>query len=282
MTTFLFPGQGSQKVGMGAQLFERYPRLVQQADQVLGYSIKNLCLKDPLQQLNQTQYTQPALYTVNALSYLNKKQQPAFAVGHSLGEYNALFAAGVFDFVTGLQLVKYRGELMQQATGGAMAAVIGLAERPLRALMSAGGFTTIDLANVNEANQVVISGPQQEIAKVMPYLEEHGAKLVIPLKVSGAFHSRYMQPFQDKFHQFLNHFTFQAPRLTVLANINAQAYTTHIIVDNLVQQITHPVRWFDTLQALIAQGETDFHEVGSGTVLTGMVNRLRPADKVAS
>src|SRR6516162_2607290 len=129
MTAFLFPGQGSQRKGMGSTLFEEFQEVTARADEILGYSIKELCLHDPHQQLGQTQFTQPALYVVNALSYLKKMKDgskvPTYLAGHSLGEYNALFAAGVFDFETGLRLVKKRGELMSQATGGGMAAVIG-------------------------------------------------------------------------------------------------------------------------------------------------------------
>lgn len=282
MTTFLFPGQGSQTVGMGKELFDRYDELVQQADQVLGYSIKALCLEDTQRRLMQTQYTQPALYTVNALSYLTKQQKPSFCAGHSLGEYNALFAAKVFDFITGLQLVKYRGELMQQAQNGGMAAVIGLTEQQLQLVLSAEGFETIDIANINEMNQIVISGPQKDIELIQPYLNKAGAKLVIPLKVSGAFHSRYMQVIQDSFNRFLTQFTFQTPCIEVIANINARPYTSENIVDNLTQQLTHPVRWLDSILYLIARKERDFQEIGPGTVLTNIVQRILMTEKAST
>src|SRR5205823_13876450 len=126
MLAYIFPGQGSQTRGMGGNLFDDFPELTAQADAILGYSIKKLCLEDPNQELNQTQFTQPALFVVNALTFLKKNQKPDYVAGHSLGEYNALFAAEVFDFATGLNLVKKRGELMSEAKNGGMAAVIGL------------------------------------------------------------------------------------------------------------------------------------------------------------
>jgi trans-AT polyketide synthase, acyltransferase and oxidoreductase domains len=153
MTTYIFPGQGSQVKGMGADLFSAYPSHIQQADNILGYSIARLCLEDPDNQLNNTNYTQPALYIVNALSYLKKIQEdqttPNYVAGHSLGEYSALFAAGVFDFETGLKLVQKRGELMHQATGGGMAAVIGLQNDAVDNVIKQNALSTISIANVN-------------------------------------------------------------------------------------------------------------------------------------
>ncbi len=277
MSVFLFPGQGSQHIGMGAELFDLHPDIVQQADDVLGYSIKDLCLNDPHQHLNQTQYTQPALYTVNALMYRHQQQRPAFTAGHSLGEYNALLAAGVFDFATGLQLVKRRGELMQHATGGGMAAVIGLTEAALQTAIINEGFSSIDIANLNAPNQIVISGPNADIENISPRLEKHGAMMVIPLKVSGAFHSRYMQPAQEQFTHYLNQFTFQAPQIPVIANVSAQPYTTNNIVNNLAQQLTQSVRWSESILYLVNQDEHQFEEVGPGKVLTGMLRHILAA-----
>jgi len=274
MGVYLFPGQGSQQVGMGGELFDRYPQLIQQADDILGYSIKELCLHDPNQQLNQTQYTQPALYTINALMYLDKQQQPNFVVGHSLGEYNALFAANVFDFATGLQLVKCRGELMQQATGGGMVAVIGLSLEKLQKAIIEEGFSTIDIASLNASNQIVISGTKKDIEQITPLLKNHGAMMVVPLKVGGAFHSRYMQPTQKQFIQFLSQHTFQAPQIPVIANVTARPYISDDIVNYLVQQLTHSVYWSDSILYLFSQGETNFEEVGPGNVLTGLMRHI--------
>lgn len=161
MISYLFPGQGAQKVGMGGDLFNEFEDITRLADEVLGYSIRELCLFDNYGMLNQTLYTQPALFTVNALMYLKKIKEtgiyPDYLAGHSLGEYNALLAAGVFDFKQGLQMVKKRAELMSKVSGGAMAAVIGLGQEGLTEALKKSGYLGIDIANYNSTNQIVIS-----------------------------------------------------------------------------------------------------------------------------
>ncbi len=169
MATFIFPGQGSQVKGMGGNLFNEFRELTAQADDILGYSIKELCMEDPNSTLGQTQYTQPALFVVSALSYLKRIKEtgrkPDFVAGHSLGEYNALFAAGAFDFETGLKLVKKRGELMSLATGGSMAVVLGITEENIVEVLEQNGLYSIDIANVNSPYQVAISGLKEDIDK---------------------------------------------------------------------------------------------------------------------
>jgi malonyl CoA-acyl carrier protein transacylase len=275
MTTYLFPGQGSQSKGMGDDLFTQFPELTTKADILLGYSIQTLCLEDPLQQLDQTQYTQPALYVVNALSYLKNEQKPHYVAGHSLGEYNALFASGVFDFETGLKLVKKRGELMSQATGGAMTAIIGLKDHEIQAILKNANIPSVVIANYNSHSQTVISGPKLDVEKLNPLFEQAGAKMVIPLKVSGAFHSPSMQTAQQEFAEFLSQFTFHAPQIPVIANVTATPYPASGIADYLAKQITHPVRWTETIEYLLAQGETEFEEIGPGKVLAGLVKRIK-------
>ena len=165
MTTYVFPGQGSQARGMGKDLFSAFPNEINAANQILGYPIDKLCLEDSQDQLNKTNYTQPALYVVNALSFLKKMQEtgtkPDYVAGHSLGEYNALFAAGVFDFETGLRLVQKRGELMSQANGGGMAATVGLKHDNIETLLQKGNLETVSIANYNSYTQIVISGPKE-------------------------------------------------------------------------------------------------------------------------
>ncbi len=209
MRAYLFPGQGSQHLGMGEGLFDKYPELTAQADRILGYSIKELCLEDPNGVLGNTKYTQPALYVVNTLHYLemvNDQGPPDIVAGHSLGEYTALYAAGVFDFETGLRLVRHRGELMSEATGGGMAAVIGLSEDKLRQTLMDHGLQQVDIANYNHVTQIVISGPQAQIEQAQQACEKAGARIVIPLKVSGAFHSSMMMAASERFAAFWRNF----------------------------------------------------------------------------
>jgi malonyl CoA-acyl carrier protein transacylase len=279
MTAYLFPGQGSQKIGMGKELFTQFPQLVQQADHLLGYSLANLCLNDPHGQINQTAYTQPALYVVNALSYLNKvhddaNNQPDYFLGHSLGEYNALWAAGVFDFETGLRLVQKRGALMQQACGGSMAAVIGLSSSQVAAVLDKNNLGLLSIANYNSYLQQVISGTQTALADAKAHCLAAGAKVYLPLAVTGAFHSVLMEPARLEFDQFLDQFTFSEPKVPVIANLNALPYPAENIGKTLALQIDHPVQWLQSIRYLLLRSESDFEEIGPGKVLTNLVSRI--------
>ncbi len=272
---FMFPGQGSQGPGMGEGLFDSYPELVEQTDAILGYSIKTLCLEDPDELLGQTQYTQPALYTVNALSFLQQRKNepekvPAFFLGHSLGEYNALFAAGVFDFETGLRLVKERGALMAEARGGGMAAIIGMDAEQVAAVLEKEGLNTIDVANINSPQQTVISGLAEEVGNVQEIFQAAGARLCIPLKVSGAFHSRYMQDAKTRFAELLAQTPFNAPGTPVISNVTARPYETEDIPRLLAEQLVSPVRWSEAINYAGSQGVTEFQEIGPGHVLQRM------------
>ncbi len=275
---YVFPGQGSQSVGMGEDLFDQYPEFVNQADEVLGCSIKSLCMEDPDKKLNQTDYTQPALYIVNALTYLSKTEQtslrPDFAAGHSLGEYNALFAAGVFDFVTGLKIVQKRGQIMVKATGGGMAAIIGMQPEKIKQILADAGFDTIDIANYNSPKQTVISGQKEDIDAVKTVFKDAGVKLFVPLKVSGAFHSRYMQEAQNEFAVFLNQFKVKPLEIPVISNFTAMPYQNDETLNNMIQQISNPVRWLESIQYLKQQPEPDFKEIGPGNVLTKLIGKI--------
>ena len=279
MSTYMFPGQGSQKIGMGETLFPHFPELLKQAEDILGYSLTRLCLEDPLQQLHQTQYTQPALYVVNALSYLEKihvtREKPDYLIGHSLGEYNALYAAGVFNFTTGLQLVKKRGELMSQATDGAMAAIVGLKTEMVKALLAEHHLSHVTIANDNSYTQAVISGVKNDVEHAVALFKQAGAIMAVLLKTSGAFHSPLMKSAQEQFAHFACDYSFAAPMIPVFANTTAEPYRPHEIPQKLIEQISHPVRWTETIAYLLAQGETEFEEIGPGKVLTGMVKRIK-------
>lgn len=289
MKTILFPGQGSQAKGMGKLLFDKYKDLTAQADSLLGYSIKDLCLNDPRRELNQTRFTQPALYVLNALSYLDRIEQcgkPDFLAGHSLGELNALLAADCFDFETGLKLVQKRGELMSQAAEGAMAAILNSSEQEIRAILADNHLDQIDIANFNAPSQIVISGSKAQIATAQDYFQQGNAKY-IPLNTSGAFHSRLMAPTREQFESFLKLFDFRPPKIAVISNVTARPYEGADVVANLSRQITGSVRWTETIQYLLspdllspAAGERsvapmEFIEVGHGDVLTKLVHKIR-------
>jgi trans-AT polyketide synthase/acyltransferase/oxidoreductase domain-containing protein len=265
---------------MGGDLFAEYPEQTAVADAVLGTSIRNLCVEDPGGLLTRTDFTQPALFVVSALMHLKRTASgtsPDFVAGHSVGEFAALFAAGVFDFETGLRLTRKRGELMSQARGGGMAAVIGMSEEQVRATLSDAGRGTIDIANLNSPQQTVISGLADDVLAVREAFESAGAKMFVPLPVSGAFHSRYMRPSQAEFESFLSGFTLAPPRIPVISNVTAQPHRAGEIGQNLVAQITSPVRWSDTIRYLLALPDPQFEEIGPGMVLTGLTRQIKAA-----
>ena len=287
MIAFVFPGQGSQKKGMGQGLFDETPEYVaveKEVDALLGYSMRQLCLEDAENRLGQTQFTQPSLYVVNALHYwkaLSQGMRPSHVAGHSLGEYDALLAAGVFDFLTGLKLVKKRGELMAEAKNGGMAAVIGLDEATIGKVLQENGFDGIDIANFNSPSQIVISGPIDDVKRAGPFLEKAGARIFVLLQVSAAFHSRYVAEAAKAFAEFLAPFTFNAPQIPVIANVNAQPYpaddASQVVKAHLVKQITSSVQWTQSVRWLMGKGVTEFKEMGPGNVLTGLIRQIQKA-----
>lgn len=285
MIAFLFPGQGSQKRGMGQGLFDEvreFTSVERDVDAILGYSLRKLCLEDADNRLKQTQFTQPCLYVVNALHYyksLSQGASPASLAGHSLGEYNALLAAGAFDFLTGLKLVKKRGELMSQAKDGGMAAVIGLSGGVVAQVLGENGLTNLDVANYNSPSQTVISGPVDDIRRAGPLFEKKGARMYMPLPVSAAFHSRYMEDAANIFADFLAPVSFAAPKTQVISNVTGQPYPAANASESvrclLVKQMTHSVQWTRSIRFLIAQGVTEFRETGPGNVLTKSVLQIQ-------
>ena len=276
MSTYVFPGQGSQHRGMGGSLFSQFPEIIKNTNHLLGYSIENLCLYDHDNQLNNTRYTQPALYVVNSLFYLKRMQshpEPNYLAGHSLGEYVALFAAGVFDFETGLKLVKKRAELTSTISHGRMAAVIGLQNKDVQTILKQENLN-VTIANYNSYTQTVISGTQEAIIAAKNAFDKMGAAYV-PLKVSGAFHSSHMQKARDLFKVFLSSFNFQKPTIPVISNITGQPYQEDKIANQLSDQIIFPIQWTATIEYLLKENETDFIEIGPGTVLTGLIRRIK-------
>ncbi|MFI7011800.1 ACP S-malonyltransferase [Streptomyces sp. NPDC050145] len=278
----MFPGQGAQSVGMGRDLFARFPDLVREADDVLGYSLSRLCLEDPEGHLGNTRYTQPALFAVGALAHrahLEDGGEPAdLAVGHSLGEYNALHAAGAFGFADGLRLVAARAAAMAEVTGGGMSAVVGLPETRLRFLLMRAGFDTLDLANLNTPGQIVLAGPVDDLAEAGPILEDAGARMVRRLDVSGPFHSRYMAPAAERLEPVVARTVFAPLAFPVIANATARPYEQDLVGATLLQQIHQPVRWHETVSAILDGNhgpEPEFTEIGTGRVLAGLLRQIR-------
>jgi trans-AT polyketide synthase/acyltransferase/oxidoreductase domain-containing protein len=280
MLAHVFPGQGAQKVGMATGLFDLFPEKEVLADSILGYSIRTLCQEDPDHKLNQTEYTQPALYVVNSLLYekniMETGRKPDIVAGHSLGEYNALLAAGVFDFETGLRLVQKRGELMSRISGGGMLAIVGLTESSVRKILQDYGLDSIDIANLNTPKQIVLAGPKEDIPAAQAIFEREGAELAMPLRVSGAFHSRYMAGARKEFEAVLSTVAFHRPQITVLYNVTARPSPSEEDIAQLLgEQLTSSVKWTETVQVLLGKGVQEIAEIGPGTVLTKLVSKIR-------
>jgi trans-AT polyketide synthase/acyltransferase/oxidoreductase domain-containing protein len=280
MKTFLFPGQGAQRIGMGAGLFEAFPELVAQADAILGFSIAELCLTGPMERLTRTNFTQPALYVVCALRYLRQVAEngsPDYVLGHSVGEYVALFAAGVVDFQTGLRLVQKRGALMDRAHGGGMAAVLGLELAQIEAVIRDHQLADIFPANINTPRQIVLSGKRDAVIAAQDLFIQAGASHYVVLQVGGAFHTPFMEDARQDFAAFVADIPFAAPRLPIISNVTARPHAADAIRARMVEQITAPVRWCDSIRYLLAKGVTftDFTEIGPDgpAVVKPMVKR---------
>lgn len=288
-TAALFPGQGSQSLGMGADIaceYEIARDTFAQADEILGYSLSEICWHGPAAALDQTANTQPALYVTSlaiwrVLRDLLPAAQPAWMAGHSLGELSALTAAGALDFAAGLRLVRARGSLMQRAgesQPGAMAAVLGLEMAVVRDLCSAvaqetGG--TVVLANDNCPGQAVVSGDVPAVEKLIDAARAAGARRALRLAVSVAAHSPLMSAAQADFHDAVQATEFNSPAIPIIGNVSAQPLnTTDQIRAELHQQLTQPVRWTESMTALLDAGAQTFVEIGAGKVLTGLMRRI--------
>ena len=285
MIAFIFPGQGSQYVGMGTDVVEQYPAaaaVIEQADAVLDIELSRLMREGPAEELTATEVAQPALLThsVAVLRVLEAQGlQPDVVAGHSLGEYSALVAAGALDFESALQLVRHRGELMAEdgrRVGGTMAAIIGLEGEEVEAVVEeAGSSQVIVVANYNCPGQVVISGVVSAVERACELAKKRGAKGSIALKVSGAFHSPLMTGTAKRFGEYLPQADISDARVPVVSNVDAVARSDASgIVQALARQINHSIRWEESVRRMIDMGAEVFVEVGPRRVLSKMIRRI--------
>ena len=285
MKAFVFPGQGSQFVGMGKELYDNNPlakELFDKADEILGFKITDIMFAGTDEQLKQTNVTQPAVFLHSVISALclGDEFAPAMVGGHSLGEFSALVAVGALSFEDGLKLVAARANAMQkacEANPGTMAAIIGLPDEKVEAIcaeVSTDGNVVV-AANYNCPGQLVISGNVDAINAACEKLKEAGAKRALPLKVGGAFHSPLMQPAKDELQAAIENTEFIEPKCPVYQNVDAKAHTCPAeIKANLIAQLTAPVKWTYEVQNMIADGATDFTECGPGKALQGMIAKI--------
>lgn len=289
-TAFLFPGQGAQAPGMSRDLFDAFPEArarLEQADAVLGFDLTGTMFGDDADALRPTDITQPALYahSLAAAAVLEARgERPDAVAGHSLGEYSALAAAGALSFEDGLRLVRLRGQLMAEAGTdrvGTMAALLGAEDAQAEALCAAVSADTavVVAANYNSPGQIVVSGDVSAVEAAVARAAEFGAKKAVLLTVSGAFHSPLMQPAADRLGAALDEADLRAPRCPVYLNVTARPTTDpDEIRARLLEQLTAPVRWAQTLAAMQADGIGRFVEVGTGNVLSGLVKRTLGRD----
>ncbi len=282
---FVFPGQGAQFVGMGKDLYEQFAsarELYDAADEILGVGLSRICFEGPEEELQQTRNTQPAI-AVTSLALLKVATEvtpalldrPAYVAGHSLGEYAALVASGSLGFETAIRLLRARGELMQQAgerNPGTMAAILGLDLSDCEEVCRESGA---EVCNVNAPGQVVIGGRREAVVRALDYAKARGAAKVIPLSVSGAFHSSLMKPAADGMVHHIATASIEPSSVPVIANCSATPVTDELSIRNeLVDQVCSPVRWSSTVDFLAEQGVTTYVEFGPGRVLTGIIKRM--------
>ncbi|GAA2432910.1 ACP S-malonyltransferase [Streptomyces glaucus] len=282
MHCLVFPGQGVQRRGMGEGLFERYPRETAAASELLGYPVARLCRDDPGDRLADTRYAQPAVFLVNALSWLDLERDGRrydYFAGHSLGEFNALVAAGVLDLMDGLALVRRRAELMAGVTGGAMIAVVGLDSARIETTLRAAGFNLVHVANRNSDKQVTVAGDRRQLALAAKALRGPGVR-VLPVHVSGPFHTPAMAAAGRAFADVLRTQEFRAGHTPVMSSVTGTEFDPGRAVQLLGTQISRPVEWVRTVRALRAAGVARFDEV-NGTTLTAFIARIaaRPTEE---
>ena len=282
---FLFPGQGSQSVGMGKELADNHViarQTFEEADEALGYKLSQVCFEGPEEKLKLTEITQPAILTASVAAWRvlhEKGVNPDCVAGHSLGEYSAHVAAGTLSFADAVRTVRNRGQYMQEAVPvgvGAMAAILGMPlDKVIEIARDAAQGEVCQAANINSPEQIVVSGSAGAVARAIQLATERGAKKAVSLPVSAPFHSALMQPAQDRLAADLKALTFHNPSCPVVCNVDAVAITSaEAARDALVRQVTGAVRWDESVRLLIAKGVSLFIEVGPGKVLWGLMRQI--------
>jgi len=290
LKAFLFPGQGSQYVGMSQKIPDVAFKddLFDVATKIIGFDMYEFCEKGPHEKLSSTEITQPALFTISAIYDMLLKQKgivPDIVAGHSLGEYSALFSAGVVDFEQGFMLVKKRGELMKYASlelPGGMLAVVGLSLSQVDEVINvAKNRGIIVVANYNTPEQFVLSGTKEALDYARDVAKEKGAKLVRSLDVSAAFHSPLMEPIVQEMSDFIDSMNFSLPKLPIVQNVTAQIpKTIYEIKENLKKQMKEPVKWLDSVYEIKKSGVDEYYEVGPRNILKGLVEKILPEVRV--